>query len=107
MIELTLAAPDDGRTIDVPSGETLCIHVAETPTTGYRWQCEVLDSTILELRDSGYKSADASTVGGGGTRAFELEAKERGITQVEWTLRRGWQKSAVPQAQFTVAIHVI
>ena len=37
MPETTVTASDNGRAIEVASGDELIIEVSENPTTGFRW----------------------------------------------------------------------
>ena len=63
------------------------VRLAETPTTGYRWQAEI-DGPVLLVADR-YEGV-AAPVGAGGTRVLTFATTAAGTAEVRLALRRAW-----------------
>lgn len=68
------------------------ITLAENPTTGYTWTCEINDASIVAVADNGY-TADANPeglMGAGGTHSFTVSGLAEGQANVTLTLAQAW-----------------
>ena len=63
-------AADNSSGITAHKGDTIEVQLDETPTAGYSWELDSLDSNILELQSSDYKLYEGAGVGGGGMRTM-------------------------------------
>jgi predicted secreted protein len=101
----SISENDSGRTLNFRVGETFRIALAESPTTGYRWEIHVDQPATVEVSDSTFTPSDAS-VGGGGLRAFTLVTTSKGKTKLRGVLRRAWETSQPPTSsvEFTVDV---
>lgn len=68
-------------------GEQVLVRLAETPTTGYRWQVET-EGPVLSVDDR--YEGPVGPPGAGGTRVLTFEAAAAGAAEVHLALRRAW-----------------
>ncbi len=90
------------RSVTLPAGEVFVLELAENPTTGYRWEIDVVGP--VERIDDSYAVVDPG-VGGGGRRTFSFRANEKGSATVHAVLRRRWE--AAPVQEFTTTVNVV
>ncbi len=103
---LALDESDNGRRIEARVGKEIKLTLGANPTTGYQWQVDELDETIL-LQDgeAEYKS-DSSLIGSGGTTTFHFRPVARGETWLTLTYLRPWEDGVEPAKTFSVHITV-
>lgn len=105
MDDTIIGETDSGRAITFRVGDVFRIELAESPTTGYRWEIHVDEPATVEVRDSSFTSSGVG-VGGGGLRAFTLVAKGKGMTRVRGVLRRSWEAPQPPISAVEFVIDV-
>ncbi|MGK2862018.1 MAG: protease inhibitor I42 family protein [Chitinophagaceae bacterium] len=71
-------------------GDTIEIQLDETPTAGYSWEIEKMDSDIIELQSSDYKLYDQAGVGGGGLRTMLFIVKNPGSGNIKLKNAQRW-----------------
>lgn len=85
-------------------GDRVVIRLAESPTSGYRWQLDDFNPAVLRpAGDEFVASADART-GGGGTREFLFDVVGAEGSDVSLSLRRSWETDAAAARQFQTRI---
>jgi inhibitor of cysteine peptidase len=98
---------DDGKTIQVATGQSFSIQLASNPTTGYKWAIQSVDKTLGYPKES-YKSASAA-VGSGGTQRFTWSTKSPldldGKHKITLAYARSWETKA-PLKTFTVTVEI-
>ena len=105
MATLRLTGPDDGSTLTVAPGDEVIVCLDETPTTGFRWELDVVDGPLEPTADEREIAADAPP-GAGSTRVFRFRATERGSGQIALKNRRSWEGDASIVERFTVTVSV-
>jgi Predicted secreted protein len=98
---------EDGATQPHPAspGDHVVIRLAESPSSGYRWQLDAYDPAVLKpAGDEFVPAADAMT-GGGGTRVFRFAVVSSGHSDVALSLRRAWERGMAAAQQFQTAIN--
>jgi inhibitor of cysteine peptidase len=86
-------------------GDRVVIRLAESPTSGYRWQLDEYNSAVLRpAGDEFVPAADART-GGGGTREFRFVVVGTEGSDVVLSLRRGWETDAPAAQHFRTEIY--
>jgi predicted secreted protein len=106
MSEITIVETDQGKTLEAHPGDLIVIRLAETPTSGYRWEISEVDSQLVEFQDSDYLLAPGAGIGGGGTRVFRFRAKSTRTGQIRLKLRRSWEPDDRAIEHFTVNIQI-
>ena len=87
------------------AGDHVVIRLAETPTSGYRWQLDEYDPAVLRpAGDEFVPAADART-GGGGIREFRFDVVGAASSDVSLDLRRAWETGAAAAQHFRTTIN--
>jgi inhibitor of cysteine peptidase len=84
-----LAEADAAKTTRLRRGDTVELRLAESPTTGYRWQ--VRPSAGLATITDEHIPADARP-GAGGERRVALDVTEAGTHELRVELARPWER---------------
>ncbi|MFH1103777.1 MAG: protease inhibitor I42 family protein [Actinomycetota bacterium] len=98
-------AADQGRSIELGVGESFSVVLDGNPTTGYGWQVDGIDESVLSTTDPEYRS-DSNLIGSGGQYTFTFTGVAAGQTQVRLVYLRPWEQ-AEPLETFglTVTVH--
>ena len=92
MSEILVEQQDHGKTFEVSQGDLIVIRLDENLTTGFQWEIEVADSTVVELLDSNYSAKpEEHRLGKGGVRTIRFEVKSSGSERIILRLRRRWE----------------
>jgi inhibitor of cysteine peptidase len=103
---VTITQADNGKTIELKTGDSLVVRLDENPTTGYRWAVEQGIDDIFNPPGSQFdKNPDAKT-GAGGTRVFTFQALKPGKTSLKIKHWRAWQGDNSITHRFGVEIQV-
>ena len=86
-------------------GDGLVIRLAETPTSGYRWQLDDYNAAALEPAGDEFLPAADVRTGGGGTREFRFTVVGSDRSEVALSLRRAWETEAAPAQAFQTTIN--
>ena len=89
-VEVQVTKADNGATLRAAPDDVLVIGLAETPTTGYRWDVDRVDEGVLELRDSQYFAPVTRAPGAPGERRVIVDVVSTGNGEVRLALRRRW-----------------
>jgi len=101
-MSVELHATDSGTRRTVKVGDLVIVRLAETPTTGYRWQSDA-DPGIALVEDR-FEGA-AVPRGAGGERILGFEAVQPGPARLRLGKRRSWGNSE-PVEEFFADIDV-
>jgi inhibitor of cysteine peptidase len=105
MSEITVTQNDRGGSFEAAPGDVVLIRLEENPTTGYRWEIEEVDTSVLDPTDTDYSMSDEAGIGGGGVRTFAFTARSSGTTRVRLRLRQEWDPEN-PAEDFEAAVTV-
>ncbi len=97
-------AADDGSSVEAAVGDTIVVVLEGNPTTGYSWQVEAADATVLASAEPEYV-VESDLIGAGGTYTFTFTALAEGETQVRLVYLRPWE-SVAPIQTFTLTVTV-
>lgn len=103
---VTMGAADDGLVVNGHVGDTFVVNIDESPTTGFRWEHQPIESGILDLAGDSFELAAEPMVGSGGTRQFSFVARSAGQATIALQLRRSWEIDKPPLRTFTVRVMV-
>jgi inhibitor of cysteine peptidase len=98
---------DNGKDIEVNSGQTLRVKLKVIPGTGYAWTLSG-DPAPLKLTKS-YTQQNNSTarrVGASQMSVFELSANAVGLANLTFVYRRSWEYNVPPAKTFSVRVNV-
>jgi inhibitor of cysteine peptidase len=104
---MALMEADNGKNIDLNTGETLRIKLKTIAGTGYSWTLSG-DPAPLKLTKS-YTQNNNSTArraGGPQMSVFDLSASSPGLANVTFIYRRSWEYNVPPAKTFSVRVNV-
>jgi inhibitor of cysteine peptidase len=103
---LVLGAKDEGRQIELQTGETLTINLEGNPTTGYTWELVESKGAIMRQIGEAEFKADSDLVGAGGMQTLRFEAVTEGQMELTLVYHRPWETGVEPLETFTVQVTV-
>ncbi len=104
--KVRITESDNGQTIDLKQGDTLSLSIDGNPTTGYQWEVEEVDSSILALKGDPKFISSSSSVGAGGNYIFNFTATAPGTTNLKLIYYRSFEKDIPPIDTFVVTVTV-
>jgi C1A family cysteine protease/chitodextrinase len=88
----SLSVGDDGKAISVAPSELLTISLPAQKSTGFGWEVDALDASVLRL--AGREHVSAPNLGGQDTQILRFASVSRGHTQLTLAYRRAWEATA-------------
>ncbi len=101
-----LTADDAGETVTVDNGDTFTVTLEGNPTTGYSWEPEDLDTSILEQQGDWEFDPESSAVGAGGMVTTTFKAVGAGTTTLRLIYHRPFEQGVEPLDTWEVTIRV-
>ncbi|WP_276504300.1 protease inhibitor I42 family protein [Terrimonas pollutisoli] len=89
--------------IAVHKGDTIEIQLEETPTAGYSWEIDNMDTNIFELQSSDYKLYNEGGIGGSGLRTMIFLVDGQGNGRIKLKNSQRW--SGDIYQKFEVNVH--
>jgi predicted secreted protein len=86
-------------------GDHVVIRLAETPTSGFRWELDEYDSEALQPAGDEFAPASDDRMGGGGTREFRFVVAGVASSDVSLSLRRAWETGTAAAQHFRTTIN--
>ena len=102
---MQLTEQDNGRTIEIKTGEQLIVVLKENPSTGFLWQVDAVDPAILRAGESGF-TPKVTKIGSAGFRRFPFDAISPGAVAIRAKLWRSWEGDASTTERFEIAVTV-
>jgi predicted secreted protein len=93
---------DSSTSIAVHKGDTIEIQLDETPTAGYSWEIDNMNSNIFQLQSSDYKLYDTAGVGGGGIRTMLFLVNNQGNGNIKLKNTQRWSGDVYKQFEINV-----
>lgn len=105
--EVAIGIADDGREIQLESGQILVLELEANPTTGFRWEVNKFDGAVLRLQGEPdfESSSEGDLVGAGGVEIFRFEALSSGVSALELIYHRTWEEEE-PLETYSVRVVV-
>jgi inhibitor of cysteine peptidase len=99
-----LGPRDRGSSVEAREGDAIVVELPENPTTGYRWAVHRIDSGVLALEASDFRSPPGTAMGASGQRSLLFRVTGEGRANVELKLWRDWEgeDSAIDRYSFSV-----
>lgn len=88
--------------IAVHKGDTIEIQLEETPTAGYSWEIDNMDTNIFELQSSGYKLYNEGGIGGSGLRTMIFLVDGQGIGRIKLKNSQRWSGDIYQKFELSV-----
>jgi inhibitor of cysteine peptidase len=97
---------DDGSTVELRVGEGMEVVLDGNPTTGFLWEAEDLDTSVLKQLGEPDFQPDTALLGSGGKFTFRFEAVASGQTLLQLVYHRPWETDVPPEKTFEVTVMV-
>jgi inhibitor of cysteine peptidase len=96
---------DAGKTVEIAVGDELEIMLPGNPTTGYVWEAEALDATVLTLRQTSFMPGDHA-IGSGGLVTLMFRAVAKGKAALKLNYHRPFEQNTPPINTFEVTVTI-
>jgi inhibitor of cysteine peptidase len=104
---VNLTAADKNSQVDVKSGDQIVITLEGNPSTGYTWEVNDLNTTILEqVGDTVFSSRNPGLVGSVGSLTITFKALKAGTATLTLVYHRPWETGVDPIDTFAVTVTV-
>ena len=103
---LTLGEAKSGGTVTVNAGEIFVIILEGNPTTGYTWELDAIDATILQQIGEAEFTPESNAIGSGGKFTFHFKAISAGQSFLKLVYHRSWELETPPLNTFEVTVMV-
>ena len=99
---VNLSREDHGKQISLKTGDRMVIRLRTTPTTGFDWQVENLDSSILVEEPRSYRVV-SDALGSPSDLEIHFKVIGGGKTRLSLVYQRSWEKGIAPADEFLFA----
>ncbi|MFQ5343383.1 MAG: protease inhibitor I42 family protein [Anaerolineae bacterium] len=97
----------NGTAFNLKAGQKLIVTLKSNPTTGYDWQVDEVDESVVKLVTQEFKPAsDPDRLGAPGQTEFQFQAAGAGTTSLRLIYVRSWEEGVEPQDTFQVRITI-
>ena len=97
----------NGTDVSLRAGQKLIVTLKSNPTTGYDWQVDEVDESVVKLVAQEFKPAsDPNRLGAPGQTEFQFQAVGAGTTNLHLIYVRSWEEGVDPEDAFQVSITV-
>ena len=104
---LNLTEADEGGAFELQRiSDQLVVVLEGNPTTGYMWEVEGVDESILQQIDDADFLPDSDALGAGGKLVLHFRAMSMGQTTLRLVYHRPWEEDVEPLKTFTVNVAV-
>ena len=101
-----IGSNDAGKMVTLKVGDTLEVTLEGNPTTGYNWEADSLDTTILKQVGEPAFTPASTAIGSGGQVTLRFEAAGSGQTTLKLIYHRSWETGVAPLKTFEVPAQV-
>jgi inhibitor of cysteine peptidase len=106
MAEILITLSEQGNTVEVQRSDVIVIRLEENLTTGYSWEIETTNHSIIGLVESDYSQNPETRLGIGGVRTFRFRAQSSGQEIIQLRLKRPWDSADSAVEHFDVTVQV-
>jgi predicted secreted protein len=96
---------DAGKTVQIVLGDELEIILPGNPTTGYVWESDALDTTLLALKQTSFVPNNQA-IGSGGMEVLQFRTLAAGQCTLKLNYHRPFEKNTPPFKTFEVTVTI-
>jgi predicted secreted protein len=97
---------DAGNLVELRAGDQLEILLPGNQSTGFQWEVESVDESILKLSGEPAFTPGSANLGAPGTFLLVFQANKPGRTELGLVYRQPFEKNAPPKNTFQVTVAV-
>jgi predicted secreted protein len=106
MSEIVITRHNQGNIFEAQLDDVIVFRLEENLTTGYGWEVESIDNSMVELIESTYTEAPGMLLGRGGMRVLRFVVRSPGSQDIRLRLRRPWDPPDKALEHLEVTIRV-
>jgi predicted secreted protein len=105
MAVIDLGASDTSRVMEARPGDEVVVRLDETPSSGYRWEPDPDDASVLRPVSDDWAQAEPG-IGSSGTRTFRFAVGDTPASTIRLIRRRSWEPATTAVEAFEVTLKV-
>jgi inhibitor of cysteine peptidase len=94
----------DGMTIQLSAGDNLIINLQSQPSTGFRWQLDLINASVLQKVSNQFIPPSPPVIGGVGTEIWVFKAIGAGSSPISMEYSRSFESGAAKTFNLTVNV---
>ena len=102
----TLTEEQNGGTVALIVNDTVRVKLDGNPTTGFTWETENLDASLLQRLGEPDFARNSNLTGSGGAFTFAFKARKEGSTHLRLIYHRPFEKDKAPLRIFDVIVDI-
>ena len=87
-------------------GDKIRVKLCSNPTTGFKWEYEMSNETVLKEEDYDFEEPKGDVPGAAGIEVWTFEAVEKGITEVRMEYSQPWEGGLKEEWTYTITVTV-
>jgi len=103
---ISIGEAENGKTVEINTGDTLKISLTGNPTTGYNWYVSSVDTQVLTQMGDPSFVASSNAMGAGGIITLTFQAPIAGQTSLQLEYKRAWETGVNPLQTYSVMVDV-
>ncbi len=97
---------DNGKTVNLSTDDPFEVVLKGNPTTGYTWELEPFDTTVVKQLGEPNYQAERQAIGAGGLYTFRFQSVADGQTTLKFIYHRTFEKEIPPIQTFELKVVV-
>ena len=106
LIQRPFSEVDASQTIVLSKGKTFEVTLPENPTTGYAWQMEVSDLSVLKKLSYSFTANASGRIGATGEGLWTFRTLQKGQATITASYERPWDDNDEPTKVITFTLQV-
>ena len=90
----------------VEIGDKIRAKLCSNPTTGFKWEYEMSNETVLKEEDHDFEEPKGDVPGAAGIEVWTFEAVEKGTTEVHMEYSQPWEGGLKEEWTYTITVTV-
>ena len=90
----------------VEIGDKIRAKLCSNPTTGFKWEYEISNESVLKEEDHDFKEPEGDVVGDPGIEVWTFEAVNKGMTEVRMVYNQPWEGGEKEEWTYTITVTV-
>ena len=103
---LEITEEQNGGIVAMIVHDTMRIQIEGNPTTGFTWEPENLDKSLLEPVGEPRFTSNSNLAGGNGVFTFTFKALKAGVTHLRLIYHRPFEKNTPPAQLFDITLDI-
>ena len=101
---IPVSEQDNGKTVELLTGDKLIVELEGNPTTGYLWEVESGEGKELKQEGEAEFNPASSLVGSGGKVSLQFKAVTPGKVVLRLVYHRPWEQDIPPEKTYEIEV---